>query len=76
MYRDTIRKSDMTKFKETKFDTLNGPNSKINRICDAFLQVLKNKTATNLQNTITAHVCKNPADLDGGLLIIADLLSM
>jgi elongator complex protein 1 len=47
--------------------------SKINRICNAFLEVLKSRTSTNLQNIITAHVCKSPPDLDAGLMLIADL---
>lgn len=50
--------------------------SKINRICDAFLSVLKNKIDTNLQNLITAHVCKSPPDLDAGLQIVANLRGM
>jgi IKI3 family len=46
---------------------------KINSICDAFLAALKNKLDTNLQNTVTAHVCKSPPDLDAGLQLVADL---
>ena len=48
-------------------------NSKINRVCDAFLGALETRTSTNLQNTITAHVCKSPPDLDAGLVLIANL---
>lgn len=48
-------------------------DSKINRICDAFLVALKNKMDTNLQNVVTAHVCKFPPDLDAGLQLVADL---
>jgi elongator complex protein 1 len=47
--------------------------SKINRVCDAFLDVLRNRTSTHLQNIITAHVCKSPPDLDAGLSLIAQL---
>lgn len=50
--------------------------SKVNRICDAFLSVLKNKIDTNLQNLITAHLCKSPPDLDAGLQLVADLRGM
>lgn len=50
--------------------------SKINRVCDAFLAVLETRASTNLQNTITAHVCKSPPDLDAGLTLIANLRSM
>lgn len=49
------------------------PSSKINRVCDAFLDVLRNRTSTHLQNIITAHVCKSPPDLDAGLTLIAKL---
>lgn len=47
--------------------------SKVNAICDAFLRVLSSRLDTNLQNIITAHVCKSPPDLEGGLKIIAQL---
>jgi elongator complex protein 1 len=47
--------------------------SKVNKLCDAFLKVLSSKMETNLQNIITAHVCKSPPDLEGGLQIIAQL---
>lgn len=48
--------------------------SKVNRICDAVLEVFKNRTATNLQNIITANVCKSPPALDDGLLVVAQLM--
>lgn len=47
--------------------------SKIDRVCDAFLEVLQSRTSTNLQNIVTAHVCKSPPDLDAGLTLIAQL---
>ena len=47
--------------------------SKVSRICNAFLDFLRHRTATNLQNVITAHVCKVPPDLDAGLSEIARL---
>lgn len=50
-------------------------SSKINRICDAVLSVLDTKTSTNLQNIITANVCKSPPALEDGLLIIARLMA-
>lgn len=49
--------------------------SKVNRICDAFLDALKNRTSTHFQNVVTAHVCKIPPDLDAGLSQIAGLRS-
>jgi elongator complex protein 1 len=48
--------------------------SKVNRICDAVLEVLKTRTATNLQNIITANVCKSPPALDDGLLVVSQLM--
>lgn len=51
------------------------PVSKVNRICDAFLNALKNRTSTHFQNVVTAHVCKTPPDLNAGLSQIAGLRS-
>ena len=51
------------------------PVSKVNRICNAFLDALKNRTLTHFQNLVTAHVCKIPPDLDAGLSQIAGLRS-
>jgi elongator complex protein 1 len=48
--------------------------SKVNKICDAVLDVLKSRTSTNLQNIITANVCKSPPALDDGLLVVAQLM--
>lgn len=49
--------------------------SKVNRICNAFLDTLKSRTSTHFQNVVTAHVCKKPPDLDAGLAQIAGLRS-
>ncbi|KAJ5938769.1 hypothetical protein N7466_001903 [Penicillium verhagenii] len=51
----------------------NGKGGKINTICNAFLEVLQNRLDTNLQNLITAHVCKSPPDLEAGLNLVARL---
>jgi elongator complex protein 1 len=51
-----------------------GKSSKVNTICDAFLEVLKTRAPTNLQNIVTAHVCKSPPALDDGLLLVAQLM--
>ncbi|KAI9715988.1 MAG: hypothetical protein M1812_005622 [Candelaria pacifica] len=48
--------------------------SKVNRLCDAFLADLQDRTSTNLQNIITAHVCKRPPDLRAGLLVVGQLM--
>ena len=48
-------------------------SGKVNRICDAFLSVLESKASTNLQNIVTAHVCKRPPDFSAALQLVADL---
>ncbi|WQF81669.1 Putative elongator complex protein [Colletotrichum destructivum] len=48
--------------------------SKVNKICDAILKSLQSKKSTNLQNIITAHVCKVPPALDDGLTLVAELM--
>jgi elongator complex protein 1 len=48
---------------------------KVNKICDAFLEVLKTRTSTNLQNIVTANVCKSPPALEDGLLVVAHLMN-
>ncbi|KAG9229092.1 elongator complex protein-like protein 1 [Amylocarpus encephaloides] len=48
--------------------------SKVNRVCDAFLEVLEMRGTTNLQNIITANVCKFPPALEDGLQVVAQLM--
>lgn len=50
-------------------------SSKVNRICDGFLAALESRRQTNLQNVVTAHVCKSPPDLEAGLGLVAELRS-
>lgn len=59
--------------KITQLDASTSREGKVNRICDAFLEVLQSKYATNLQNVITAHVCKVPPNLEAGLGVAAQL---
>lgn len=59
---------------DTTVDITTTKTSKVNKICDAVLEVLKTRTATNLQNIITSNVCKNPPALDDGLLVVAQLM--
>jgi len=47
---------------------------KVNTVCDAVLQRLRTQKNANLQNIITAHVCKTPPALDDGLLVVAELM--
>ena len=56
-------------------EILEAESSKVNRICDAFLDALKSRTSTHFQNMVTAYVCKAPPDLDAGLTQIAGLRS-
>ena len=56
-----------------KTKELDATQSKVNRICDAFLQVLQQRQSQGLQNIISAHVCKVLPDLDAGLMEIAKL---
>lgn len=48
--------------------------SKVNRICDSVLKTLQGRKDTNLQNIITANVCKNPPALEDGLIVVAKLM--
>ncbi|KAI9796377.1 MAG: hypothetical protein M1835_004230 [Candelina submexicana] len=83
MYKETLRTPELLDAKESKNErsrfngvlppSMPGP-SKVNRICDAFLAILQDRTSTNLQNIITAHVCKTPPDLEAGLLVVSQLM--
>ena len=48
--------------------------SKVNTVCDAILTSLHAQKNANLQNIITANVCKDPPALEDGLLIVAGLM--
>ncbi|KAM0286066.1 hypothetical protein ACHAQH_001074 [Verticillium albo-atrum] len=48
--------------------------SKVNKICSSILRSLESKKDTNLQNIITAHVCKVPPALDDGLTLVSGLM--
>ena len=76
MYRETIRPEQRAveaDISQDATDPSQKSTGKVNRICDAFLGILRQRTTTNLQNVITAHVCKNPPDLDAGLAEISRL---
>jgi elongator complex protein 1 len=75
MYKETLKSRDQsTKSHQNQKDL----ESKVNRICDAFLAVLEQSQykESHLQNIITAHVSKVPADLESGLEMIGRLQSM
>lgn len=67
MYRETLRADE-----RPDADTSRVQNGKVNRICNAFLEALSGRKA-NVKNLITAQVCKNPPDLDAGLMEIVQL---
>lgn len=76
MYQETLKPSKSTldvpaeKYTSPK-EAVTGV-SKINGICDAFLDALNQKSG-HIKNMISAHVCKQPPDLDAGLIQIAKL---
>lgn len=75
MYKETLHAGGSNKnlvSPEIKDDR---GRSKVNKICDAFLQVLHIRAPTRYQNIITAHVCKSPPDLDAGLTEVARIQS-
>ncbi|KAI5847254.1 IKI3 family-domain-containing protein [Morchella snyderi] len=75
MYRETLLAAEAIEPALPVYGISVDPSkSKANRICDAFLKVLlKNRLPTNLQNIITAYVCKSPPDHDAALLLIGKL---
>ncbi|KAA6410390.1 MAG: elongator complex 1 [Lasallia pustulata] len=76
MYMETIRANvdqHLTQGEATPNGAEHSQLSKVNKICDAFLRLLEARKASNLQNMITAHVCKSPPHLEAGLLEIAKL---
>ena len=74
MYKETLPR-DRSPQDSPGMETSEAESSKVNRICDAFLDALKSRTSTHFQNVVTAHVCKVPPDLDAGLTQIAGLRS-
>ncbi len=72
MYQDTIKSKQLaTKSKLSREEV----DTKVNRICDGFLRVLKQPKYkdSHLQNVITSHVSKVPPDLEAALDLLAEL---
>lgn len=72
MYKETLKVKELvekSKLSQDKIDT------KVNRVCDAFLSVLEQPQYKDihLQNIITSHVCKVPPALKTGLEMIGRL---
>lgn len=78
MYKETLSGNFTSKTVEEQpsISKSGSKTSKVNNICNAFLEALYERTSTHLQNIITAHVCKNPPDLDAGLTEISNLRSI
>ena len=74
MYRETLRQTLTTTKPQSHTVTSAANHSKVNRICQAFLDdLLPSKLSANLQNIVTAYVCKLPPDYDSALQLIAKL---
>jgi elongator complex protein 1 len=72
MYKETLKAKDLVnkpRLSQGQIDT------KVNRICDAFLAVLEQSRYkdAHLQNIITSHVSKVPPGLETGLEMIGKL---
>ncbi|KAL8334655.1 hypothetical protein RB598_009083 [Gaeumannomyces tritici] len=77
MYKDTKRpKSSAPAFQSGAAEApeLEAKRSKVNTVCDAVLAALQAGKTSNLQNIITANVCKDPPALGDGLLVVAGLM--
>lgn len=78
MYKDTKKpRLDAVLTRPTADDaesSTKAPSSKVNAICDSILKTLQARKDTNLQNIITANVCKNPPALEDGLMVVAELM--
>ena len=72
MYRETLN-GEKIPVSEHADSSILPRTSKVNRICDVFINALQSRIETNLQNVITAHVCKTPPDLEAGLAEVAKL---
>ena len=68
MYRETLRPVE----KEWSPKDIAVPyGSKVNRVCDHFLQALVDRPPKHLQNILSANLCKCPPDVEAALLRIA-----
>ncbi|CAK7567731.1 MAG: Putative elongator complex protein 1 [Sporothrix epigloea] len=79
MYRDTKKtKASSMFYSKDAAQLVSSPYpaslNKVNTICDAILANLATRKKTNLQNIITAHVCKLPPAIDDGLTMVTQLV--
>ena len=79
MYRETYDSGRVAENAEAngsqKQHFISSQAGKVNRICRAFLDVLK-KQGGHTQNLISAFVCQQPPNLEDGLRQIAELRGM
>ncbi|KAI5809605.1 IKI3 family protein [Peziza echinospora] len=77
MYRETLPQTDGASVIPAAPSAPAGSlpaDSKVNRICKGFLDALfPSRLSKNLQNIVTAHVCKSPPDHDAALQLIGKL---
>lgn len=74
MYRETLPSARVHGTNGQPTDIHKDSRSKVNTICNAFLSVLLPKRlSSNLQNIVTAYVCKTPPGHDAALSLIGDL---
>lgn len=75
MYKETLRATTNEPVPGGTTQASSGINapSKVNSICDAFIAVLEKDRAKHLQSIVTAHVSKEPADLEAGLQLVSEL---
>jgi elongator complex protein 1 len=76
MYKETLRASTNEPVpggNGTQATSGIGAPSKVNSICDVFITVLQKDRAKHLQSIVTAHVSKEPADLEAGLRLVSEL---
>ncbi|EAQ83991.1 hypothetical protein CHGG_10395 [Chaetomium globosum CBS 148.51] len=83
LFLSSLKEEDVTQtmYRDTKTAGSQPPDpkaavkpGKTNIVCEAVLQRLRAQRKANLQNIITAHVCKSPPALDDGLLVVAELM--
>lgn len=68
MYKETLVQSGVP--------AVDQPTStnKVNAICNAFIDILRNKNLSKyMQNIITAYCCKSPPDHEAALNLISSL---
>lgn len=79
MYKDTLRApsledtNTLSQMDSASAGSIDSPQSKINKICDAFLATIQRKDPSRHQNLITAYVSRRPSDFVSALSLISDI---